>query len=74
MKDSPVPTVKLPPVPNIKQSEDVVLYLSPVRPLDPELPLEPLEPEVPEVPEVPELPEVPYIKGKLARLPSPLIY
>jgi len=36
-----VPTVNVPELPNVKESADVVKYLSP------EIPEEPLEPEVP---------------------------
>lgn len=58
MKDSPVPTVMLPPEPRVKQSLDVVLYLSPDKPEDPE---DPEDPEVPDVPLVPDVPEEPLV-------------
>ena len=50
------PIFKTPAFPNVKESVETALYLSPLRP---ELPLVPEEPEVPLDPEVPLEPEVP---------------
>jgi hypothetical protein len=65
--DNPVPTVIVPPVPNVNDVVDVVTYLSPdkpevpVCPEDPELPLKPAVPADPEVPDPPLVPEEPLL-------------
>jgi hypothetical protein len=62
----PRPTVKLlDPVPIVREETDVVAYLSPDNPFEPDVPLVPELPDVPvvpldpDVPVVPEVPEVP---------------
>jgi hypothetical protein len=60
--DKPVPTVIVPPVPNVNSVTDSVLYLSPDNPevpVKPELPEDPLNPAVPADPDVPDPPLVP---------------
>ena len=75
MYDKPVPTVIVPPVPNVNSVTDSVLYLSPDKPdvpATPELPEDPLNPAVPADPEVPDPPLVP--EEPLVPDPPPLLY
>jgi hypothetical protein len=61
--------VSVPALPRVKQSVDVVLYLSPLYPDVPDVPDVPFTPDVPLEPLVPLDP-----KGTLASVPAPVIY
>lgn len=63
--------MSVPALPSVKQSVDVVLYLSPARPDVPDVPDVPV---VPLDPLDPDVPLVPLVEEKVANVPSPLMY